>query len=790
MSVAGLNGRAQPVPGVVPTRNRNHVTVGHLSAITKRLVLGPPLASNQLHETLLSKVLALPVFSSDALSSVAYASQEILLVLGLAGAGALSLVTPISFAVAGLFVVVVVSYRQTVHAYPTGGGAYRVAHENLGVYPGLLAAAALLIDYVLTVSVSVTAGTDALVSAVPALGALHLPMALSLLAIVAVTNLRGARQSATFFSIPTYGFVAAMFALILVGLLRCVHGCPQAASAGLHPVATGTLSLFLVLRAFAAGTTALTGVEAISNGVPAFREPRSHNAAATLAAMGAIAVTMFLGISWLAHATHVVYTQNSHSTALAQVAEAIFGTGPMFFVVQAMTAAILVLAANTAYQDFPRLSSILARDRYMPRAFMNRGDRLVFSNGIVTLALLAGGLLVLFDADLTRLIQLYLVGVFVSFTLSQSGMVVRWRHTHDKGWRRRAAANGAGAFVTGVVLVVVLTTKFLEGAWMVTVAIPLVILAMRSVRAHYSRVDEELSVPAPPLPPTAPHRAVVLLERLDAAAVVALAHARAIPDAEVSSIWMGSGPLDMGAWEAIAPSTAVAQVGRDAASTSLVGVDEKALTTVVVPVTVGSWPLPHVIAPSNRLRRATRKALTSGMPVQLLESIVHDEMLVSGGRQAPPAFDRVCVLVSSLDASSRRAIEFARRLGIADIRAGHIVLDPVEGEALTAAWQSQGMDLRLELHEAPFRHFGASLADYITGLRAGRPDGGVIVVVPEVVVERTGRSFLHSHTIRAVRRALLEQTSVAIVTVPFHVAPKLRAGVSALTPIRRHEEEA
>jgi amino acid transporter len=776
MSTADLHHRTQTAQGDYSTPHPSPLTVRHFGAALKLLLLGRPLASGQLRQTLLSKVLALPVFSSDALSSVAYASQEILLVLGVTGVGALSLVTPISLAVAALFVVVVVSYRQTVRAYPTGGGAYRVAHENLGVYPGLLAAAALLIDYVLTVSVSVTAGTDALISASPGLHALRLPMALFLLAFVAVTNLRGARESAVLFSIPTYGFVASMFALILAGVMSCVHGCPQAPSAGLHPVATGSLSAFLVLRAFAAGTTALTGVEAISNGVPAFREPRSRNAATTLAAMGALAVSMFLGISWLAHVTHVVYTPNSNSTALAQVAKAVFGTGPMFFVIQAMTAAILVLAANTAYQDFPRLSSILARDKYMPRALMNRGDRLVFSNGILALALLGGGLLVVFDADLNRLIQLYLVGVFVSFTLSQSGMVVRWRRTRDTGWRRRAAANATGALVTGTVLLVVLATKFLEGAWMVALTIPFVILAMRSMHTQYSRVEETLSVPLAPLAHATPHRAVILLERLDAAANAAIAHAQAIPGAEVSSVWMGSGPIDKAVWEEVAPTIPVVDAGRDpaslSASLSLLGADETVLTTLVTPLAVASSPVPHVVAPSNRLRRIARRALKSRAPVQLLEPIVHD--LAPAPRESSPLpfGNHVCVLVSTVDAASLRALEFARRLETTDIRATHIALDPLEAEQLADAWRSERMDLPLDLHEAPFRHFGASLAEYVTSLRRGHPDG-VIIVVPEVVVEHGRGSFLHSHTTRAVRRALLEQTRVAIVTVPFHIpAPK------------------
>lgn len=397
----------------------------------KRLMLGRTMASDELQHTLLPKLLALPVFSSDPLSSNAYATQEILLVLGAAGAASLSLVQPISIAVAILLATVVVSYRETVRAYPNGGGAYIVAHENLGTYPGLLAAAALLIDYILTVSVSITAGVDAIVSAATGLTDYKIEIAAGFIAFVTLMNLRGTKEAGTLFAIPTYGFVVSIYLLLITGFVRCLEGCPIAESAGTE-LGESPLTLFLILRAFSAGTTALTGVEAVSNGVPAFRYPQSENAAKTLSMMGVMSISMFLGLSWLASQTEVVYTEESQRTVVAQIAHAVFGGGLMFYVLQVMTAAILILAANTAYQDFPRLSSILAQDRFMPRQFMNRGDRLVFSNGIVILAILAGLLVVILDADLNRLIQLYLVGVFISFTLSQAGMVIHWRKTQEQ----------------------------------------------------------------------------------------------------------------------------------------------------------------------------------------------------------------------------------------------------------------------------------------------------------------------------------------------------------------------
>ena len=405
----------------------------------KRALLGRTMATGELRHTFLPKVLALPVFSSDPLSSNAYATQEILLVLAIAGAGTLSLVVPLTFFVAILLATVVVSYRQTVHAYPSGGGAYIVAHENLGMYPGLLAAAALLIDYVLTVSVSITAGVDAIVSIAPSLSDVRISIAIGFVAFVTLVNLRGAKESGTLFAIPTYGFVVSIYIMLGTGFIKCLDGCPVAESAGTHIESEEALTLFLLLRAFAAGTTALTGVEAISNGVPAFRFPQSKNAASTLGTMGVMSISMFIGISLLANQTQVVATEEGGRTVVAEIAAAVFGGGYMLYVVQIMTAGILILAANTAYQDFPRLSSILAQDRFMPRQFINRGDRLVFSNGILILAVLASILIVIFDANLTQLIQLYLVGVFISFTLSQTGMVVHWRRTREPGWRRARA---------------------------------------------------------------------------------------------------------------------------------------------------------------------------------------------------------------------------------------------------------------------------------------------------------------------------------------------------------------
>src|SRR3954449_9156919 len=396
--------------------------------------------TDRLGETLLPKRLALPVFCSDPLSSVAYATEQILLVLGLGGLALLHLTPWVGLAVGILLVVVVASYRQTCFAYPNGGGAYTVSRQNLGVRAGLVAASALLVDYVLTVAVSVVPGVAAITSAVPALAPHAVAISLGLVVLLTIVNLRGVKESGRAFAVPTYGFVAIVLALLLVAGVRLALGqtlTAESAGYGLASTAHtgGLLTLFLVLRAFASGCTALTGVEAVSNGIPSFRPPKERNAAGTLTIMGTLAVVMFGGITALGVLTHVHMAENpamliglhgEQKTALSQIGLAVFGGGPLFYLLQAFTAAILVLAANTAYNGFPVLASLLARDGHLARALSRRGDRLGFSNGVVLLALIAGLLIVAFDADVTRLIQLYIIGVFVAFTLSQAGMVRHW----------------------------------------------------------------------------------------------------------------------------------------------------------------------------------------------------------------------------------------------------------------------------------------------------------------------------------------------------------------------------
>ncbi|MEX2247890.1 MAG: APC family permease [Dehalococcoidia bacterium] len=456
-------------------------------------MIGPPLATSRLAEERLSKLKALPIFASDALSSTAYATEEILLVLVLATTVALTWSIPISIAIVALMAIVTISYRETVRAYPQGGGAYKVALENLGVAPGLVAGSALIVGYVLTVAVSTAAGVAAVTSAVPELHDAKIPLSLTFVALLTLGNLRGVRESGTIFAIPTYFFIASFGLMILVGLGRAAFGGIEYAPPGDAAEFGGReVTLLLVLRAFSSGATALTGIEAISNGVPSFEPPSSRNAATTLGWMAAILGTMFIGITVLSHNLDIQPSETR--TVVSQVADAVFDGGPLFYIVQGATALILVLAANTSFAGLPSLISAMARDGYAPHVFTFRGDRLGYSNGIMALALASAALLILFNADTHRLIPLYALGVFVGFTLSQLGMVVHWRRHPERGWRRSMAINLAGAATTGLVMVIVGATRLVDGAWITMAAIAITALFCALMGLHYRDVKRRLAV--------------------------------------------------------------------------------------------------------------------------------------------------------------------------------------------------------------------------------------------------------------------------------------------------------
>lgn len=460
----------------------------------KDIIIGKPLHNSSLIHEKLTKIKALAVYSSDALSSVAYATEEILWVLAPIGAFALSYALPVSGVILLLLATLIMSYRKTIFAYPSGGGAYIVAKDNLGQHAGLIAGASLVIDYILTVSVSIASGVAAITSAFPSLLPHTVALCLFFVLLLMVVNLRGIKEAATVFTLPTYIFIFSLLTLIGVGVYKHFMGLPIP-PAPVNPVLGSTpqnyITLWILARAFSSGCTALTGVEAISNGVPNFKEPRSRNAALTLVAMGIIIVFLFGGTTFLAQILHV--TPNVDETVISQMARVLTGRGWFYYLLQASTAAILILAANTSYNDFPLVFSLIAKDGYLPRQFSARGDKLVFSNGIVTLSILAALLLVIFGGDTHNLLPLYAIGVFLSFTLSQVGMVVHWCKTKEVGWKTNIVVNGFGATLSGIVLLILATEKFMNGAWIVIVLIPLLVIAFLKIHKHYAEIAKELS---------------------------------------------------------------------------------------------------------------------------------------------------------------------------------------------------------------------------------------------------------------------------------------------------------
>jgi amino acid transporter len=496
----------------------------------KRVLVGRPIPTSLDQHERLSRVTGLAVFASDALSSVAYATEAILLVLIAAGAIALRASVPIALAIAALVAIVVTSFRQSILAYPKGGGAYVVTRENLGRYPSLIAGAALLIDYVLTVAVSIAAGIDAITSAIPALLPYRVTLCIAGVLAIAVANLRGVRESGRLFAVPTYVFVGTYLTMIGWGLVDWLAGgaAPAAPAAGAAASPWGQeLTLFLALRAFASGCAALTGIEAVSDGVPAFRAPEARNARQVLAVLGLILIVLFVGITLLVYAFGIVPVPGE--TTISQLARRVFGETPLYFLVQGITTLILVLAANTSFADFPRVASFLARDGFIPRQFANRGDRLAYSNGILILTVLSAALLAAFEGDTHALIPLYAVGVFLSFTLKQGSMVRYWLRRGGAGAPSGVAVQSVGATVTGVVMVVIAVTKFSQGAWIVVLLIPALVTAFVAVRRHYDHVARQLSIDGlRPEPGLSAHTVLVLVGDVHRGVLRALRYARAL----------------------------------------------------------------------------------------------------------------------------------------------------------------------------------------------------------------------------------------------------------------------
>ncbi len=759
----------------------------------KRVLLGRRHATSALPHTLLPKILALPIFSSDPLSSVAYATEQIMVVLLAASATSRHLVMPIALVIATVLAIVIVSYRQTVRAYPSGGGSYIVSKDNLGTFPALVAAAALLVDYVLTVSVSVVAGVVAIVGAAGGLSRFTVELSLGFVVLLTVANLRGVKETGAVFAVPTYAFVVSILTMLAVGLTRCsISGCPSAAGQHVQAISdlarhAGPLGLFVILHAFSSGSTALTGVEAISNGVPAFKRPQSRNAATTLAVMGSISITMFLGISYLAtRMDGLVPPAAGQRSVDGQIAFAVFGGGIGFYAVQAFTAAILILAANTSYQDFPRLSSILAHDRYMPRQFANRGDRLVFSNGVIVLAVLSSLLIVGFDGNLDKLIQLYVVGVFTAFTLSQAGMVRHWMKLRAgggdaaRGRRVSVAINAIGAVCTGIVLVIITATKFLEGAWISITAMVAIIVLFVVINRHYRTVRLQLQQRAV-VPRVPANHAVLLVPGLDPATAEALGYVRAIHPAEARAVYLSPDPPSeefRELWKAFTrggqdleplPGSGRALLPRVRAYVKRVRRDPGDFATVVLPELIDDPSLSYV------LRRRDLFRLKAGLLRERRIAVTDVPVVTENGR--PVGVDALplvpqrmvaVVFVSGVHDATIRAVNYARSLQAMETRAVYMALEPRDSERIVEAWFDRRPGIRLDVVEAPFRDLTGPMLEEVRR-HTVRPDTVVTLVIPELIPRHPHHYPLHRQTALFVKRLFLFEERVILTSVPYHL---------------------
>jgi amino acid transporter len=781
----------------------------------KRLVLGPPLHTSRLVHERLRKLVALAVLASDNISSSAYGTEQVMLPLLVAGAAGAALAFPISVGIVVLLVILILSYRQTITAYPSAGGAYVVTKDNFGVGLAQVAGAALLLDYVLTVAVSVAGGIAAVVTGAPALTPFIVPMSIACIALITWGNLRGVRESGRMFALPTYLYVATLGCVVLLGLVRHLTGdLPPipADQTGPLPPQTATIGLLLLMHAYASGCTALTGVEAISNGVPAFRPPEAVNARRTLIAMGAILGSLFLGTSFLAVATHMLPYPDGNPTLVGQLATYILDAKTSrlghvaFFFVQGATLLILVLAANTSFADFPRLASFAAGDAFMPRQFTRRGHRLVFSNGILTLAGAATALLVAFKANLNSLIPLYAIGVFISFTLSQAGMTRRHLRLREPGWRYGLVVNGLGAITTLVVLLDVIWTKFVHGAWMVLVALPImVVLLYRTNRAYSGEVAElKVELSQTLAPPKPRHEVIVLVEGLDHATLAAVRHARQLRtqrtvavhvaiDPQVAGVlgtlWaklgiplplqvVDPGPLGLGGSvarvvaERARPDTEVTVLLPRRAYTGLLDRLRRGRRTDALLSALGSLDGVHLtavprVAPHDQRRRWLLRAAANGD--QRAASALEELVAEAAPALAPPKpRHEVVVLIAGLDRASLAALQYATELHPLSITALHVAVDPDAARRLAKLWAKLLIPVTLEVVDCPDRNLLACTERDIH--ERIRDDTEITVLVPRRrFARRWHQLLLHDRTSAGLVRVLGDLSNVNVTIVPFRL---------------------
>ena len=781
----------------------------------KRAVLGPPIPTHRLIHERLGKITALPIFASDALSSVAYGTEEMMRAMYVAaGVAMFSLVMPISIAIAVILVTLMFSYRQTIKAYPSAGGAYIVTKDNFGLLPAQVAGVALLTDYVLTVAVSISAGVAAIVTAATGLYPFRVPLALFFLVVLVWGNLRGVRESGRMFALPTYLFIFGVYALLLVGLYRLTFGGGLAPASTAHlppaPPDVGLLygvSLFIVLRALASGNSALTGVEAVSNGVPAFKPPEWRNARTTLMIMGTILGTMFLGIGLLVSKLHIAPDLTDRKTVLGLLAGHVFGSSSLghaaFLYLQIATMTVLVLAANTSFADFPRLANFHAGDAFMPRQFTRRGHRLVFSNGILALGAAAGFLIVLFQANVTKLIPFYALGVFTSFTMSQAGMAKRHLRLREPGWRHGFVINAFGAVMTGIVDVVIAIAKFPDDV-AILILVPVMVLVLVRMNHQYEREHRELEEHLEPFDRSDIRRptVVLLVEQLDRQTMHALQYAKTIRPQNVSAVHFenedGSHGLQQ-QWRDLGIDVPLKVVPRNGhLPSSLAGYvgalpeDEDVIVIVPAPATMGFL---------ERLRRARMDSQMTRalLPIDRARiTLVRDHP--GPGHLATESFDgrsrlrvvpgtshRAVVFVDKVDRAVIRAVRYAVSLGATDVWAVHAAVDPDLQDQVIRRWMELGLPVPLDVIECWDRNVARSLERYVVEQMGENAE--VTIVMPRRDYATLRERALHDRTSRKIARALGRYEHIDLAVVPFYFARRgkgeeERASKAAAGPVR------
>jgi amino acid transporter len=760
----------------------------------KRFLIGAPLATAQQEQERLTKFKALAVLSSDAISSVAYATEATLITLVAAGSGNLWITLPIAFAIVGLLCIVAISYRQTIPAYPNGGGSYIVAKDNLGTMAGLIAAASLLIDYVLTVSVSISSGVLSLASLFTGIAHYVVIIDVVLVVVVTLVNLRGVRESGSIFALPTYLFIGSALLLIAVGLVKSLLVQHHPVIGQFAPVAAiEPLTIFLILKSFAAGCSAMTGVEAISNGVPAFKKPEARNAATTLTWMAVTLGTLFIGVTLLATSYHIEANAAGNPTVIAQIAAQVFN-GPLSFmnpVFILATLFILTLAANTSYSDFPRLASLLARDNFLPHQFAFRGDRLAFSIGIVFLAVLASLLLVVFNGNTTNLINLYAVGVFMSFTLSQSGMVLHWwrLRRERKGWQRRLALNGLGAITTLLVALVIATTKFLEGAWIVVVLIPLLVAMFLAISRHYRHVERGRTTDIPAHANEIRHRLIVPVAQLNHLSQQSLAYARSISP-HVTAVHVASDKNKANvlqtAWNdwqenlSMQMQLDVIELSKHSLVGSLLDYIDSVhqqypddILTVILPETAERSRLRRLF--SNPLILRLKTALYFRPEIVVTNISVHQQINDMPVRPRDIRH-RFIVPIAGLDRAAVQSLAYARSIS-PHVIAAHVAIDMRDAEAVRADWERLqkrgliGSKMQLVVIESPYRSLARPLLAYIDTVHELHPEDTLTVLLPEFVVAHWWEHILHNQTAFRLKTALLARPSIVVTDIPQHLRP-------------------